>query len=141
MNIEKIKKIFKRIAVELVFIIAIAFTAVIITGKVRDSRASELIRDELRIQREENSKLEEQIDSLSGEYSKLIERSRELELIEQRLEETSKRLQIIQREYENNNIRNEEDITELDRIQQQDREAVSRLRELLQKEDTEDSND
>jgi hypothetical protein len=136
MNVKKIKKILKHIGFGIIGIVAIAFTVTFIVAKTRSSDAGKAITEQIRIQTGENNKLRGQITSLSGKHSDDIKRIGELEGIRRGLEATIGRMEELLRTRQANDIGAKEDLSELGDIVQRDREALDRIRELLQDEDS-----
>jgi len=137
MNVKKIKKVIVIIGAELLFTIAVALTVAFVITKVGSPDASKAITTELNQQREENRKFREQIDSFERNYTADAERIKELEGSQRRLEDSNTRLEELIRARQDNDRATEDDINELGNIVQRDREALSRIRELLQEEDPE----
>lgn len=139
MNVKKVKKIVKRIGSWVMFAIAITFTVTFIASKIGNYRAGTVIREQLSIARTENNKLRGEITSLTRQQSDDARRIEELEAIERRLAESSKALEELLRSERDNNSEAREDCRELEEIVQRDREAIARIRDILQDEDSEDS--
>ena len=136
MNVKKIfKKVLMHIGFILVLIIATSVTTIIVSGKSGDSGASDAIRTELGYQKEQNRKLRSENANLQRERKELQRTIITFEGIEQRLNNTNRELEEYRKVYERNNTESELDIKELGRVEREDREAIDRIRKILQGQD------